>query len=297
MTKQMTLLAAILVTTAALLTPAQADWNPGDPYKMHYPQLPDMSPTGLDVLATYGGFWFDPAQGGYQVLGNKILADDFLCTESGPITDIHIWGSWLYNAPDPNGYFHLSIHSDIPDPDGTGPLYSMPGNVLWSKDLSLWQERVYGTANEQFYDPNTGRILGPDNVVFQYNFLIDPIEAYQQQAGTIYWLDVQFVPNTPTITTTNLFGWKTSLNHFNDDAVFGDNLDPGGDPLLTGWMELVYPPGHPLQGQSMDMAFVITTPEPSPALLAGLAGGLLLILRRWRKRQESAKGGSSRSRL
>jgi len=242
--------------------------------------LPDMSPTGLDVLATYGGFYFNGA--GFEQLGNKILADDFLCTESGPITDIHIWGSWLFDAPDPNGYFHLSIHSDIPDTDGTGPLYSMPGNVLWSRDLIPTHERIYGSAIEQFYDPNTTNLLGPDNVVFQYNFLIDPIDAFVQTNGDIYWLDVQYVPNAPS--TTNLFGWKTSLDHFQDDAVFGDNLIPGGDPLLQGWTELVYPPGHPLEGQSMDMAFVITTPEPNPALLAVLAGGLLLFFTRRRKR-------------
>ena len=260
---------------------AKADWNPGDPYKMHWPQLPDMDPTGLDVLATYGGYWFNPAGGFYEQLGNKILADDFVCTETGPITGIHIWGSWLNNAPNPNGYFHLSIHSDIPDPDGTGPLYSMPGDVVWERNVPLWEERIYGTANEQFYDPNTTNILGPDNLVFQYNFLIDPADAHVQTAGSTNWLDVQFVPFAPN--TTNLFGWKTSRDHFNDDAVFGDNLFPGGVPP-AGWNELIYPPGHMMEGQSMDLAFVISVPEPSPALLAGLAAGLYWVLI-WRRKR------------
>ena len=248
---------------------AKADWNPGDPYKMHFPQLPDLSPNGLDVLATFGGYYFDPSQGGYIQLGNKILADDFLCIESGPINDIHIWGSWLYDARDPNAKFHLSIHKDIPAGSG-GLNYSRPGELLWAMDLMPARQRMYATAPEQFYDPNTRRILGPDTQVWQYNFLIDPSLAFRQQVGTIYWLDVQYIPSAPF--TTNLFGWKTSIEHWQDDAVFGDNLQPGGPP--TFWEELMYP-----TGQSRDMAFVIT-PEPSVFALVSLGAAALVIFRR-----------------
>jgi hypothetical protein len=255
---------------------AKADWNPGDPYKMHYPQLPDLSPTGLDVLATYGGYYFNTASGAYIQLGNKILADDFLCTQSGPITDIHIWGSWLYDAHDPNAVFQLSIHSDIPA-GSAGVPYSQPGPKLWSLNLAPSQERIYAAAPEHFYDPNTSAILGPDNQVWQYNFIIPPAVAFPQQQGTIYWLDVQYIPTAAF--TTNLFGWKTSLNHWNDDAVFGDNLTPGADPPF--WRELIYPSGFPQQG-SMDLAFVITIPEPSTYALVGLGAAVLMILRRRR---------------
>ena len=58
-----------------LAPPALADWDPGDDYKMHYPQMPD--PEGWDVC-----------------LVCQWLADDFGCTETGPITDIHFWISW-----------------------------------------------------------------------------------------------------------------------------------------------------------------------------------------------------------
>ena len=50
---------------------ALADWNPGDPYK--WLQMPDVTSNGVDVS-----------------VGAVGLADDFLCTSSGPITDIHI---------------------------------------------------------------------------------------------------------------------------------------------------------------------------------------------------------------
>src|SRR5208283_5119845 len=34
--------------------------------------------------------------------GPWLLADDFVCTNSGPVSDIHIWGSWLNNLVDSN---------------------------------------------------------------------------------------------------------------------------------------------------------------------------------------------------
>ena len=61
-----------------------ADWNPGDGHKMHFPQLPDEA--GWDVYATAG-----LSDYGYPDI---CLADDWMCNESGPVTDIHFWGSW-----------------------------------------------------------------------------------------------------------------------------------------------------------------------------------------------------------
>ncbi|MBN1766812.1 MAG: hypothetical protein JW860_16280 [Sedimentisphaerales bacterium] len=48
-----------------------------------------------------------------------------------------------------------------------------------------------------------------------------------------------------------ILGWKTSLDHWNDDAVWNDGM-------VLDWYELRYPPGHPYMGQSIDLAFVIT---------------------------------------
>jgi len=50
---------------------AQADWDPCDPNKMHFPQLPDED--GFDVC-----------------LHEQYLADDFVCGETGTIDEIHI---------------------------------------------------------------------------------------------------------------------------------------------------------------------------------------------------------------
>ena len=62
---------------------AKADWVPADGHKMHSPQLPD--PNGWDVSATVDG----------QMVPPLVLADDWQCSETGYIKDIHFWGSWL----------------------------------------------------------------------------------------------------------------------------------------------------------------------------------------------------------
>jgi hypothetical protein len=261
---RLAVLAVVALGLIGFATPAKADWNPGDPYKMHYPQLPDLTDLGMDVLATLNPtnppFW-------------KLLADDFQCTATGPITDIHIWGSWLGDHVGQNTTFKLSIHLD----DRSGP-YSKPGPQVWSAIFTpgMYAAMPYGppVVGEHFFDPNLNAVIGHDSQVWQYNFM-NIAAPFVQQQGAIYWLDVQAVDPDPLA----LFGWKTTnpvqTPHFEDDAVFGDTLGFNGPLLPSGWRELVYPAGHPFQGQSIDLAFVIV-PEPGTATLLGL--GLLALL-------------------
>ncbi len=225
---------------------ARADWDPEQPRK--WVQFPDLSTMGIDVNASMG------ATGEAY-----ILADDFKCIETGLITGIHIWGSWWHDitpADNPrNVTFTLSIHADIPEEQSpTG--FSMPGEVLWYRTFQpseftyrVWEQGI----NEGWMDPPEGYEFPGDHVCFQYNFFIDPSQAFLQ-TGTpdnpvIYWLDVQAVPGDQEAR----FGWKTSLDHWNDDAVWGQ----GQEPYSGSWYELIYPPGHEMQGQSIDLSFVI----------------------------------------
>ena len=76
---------ALLSVLAPAVT-AQADWpNPNSQTK--YQQQPDRTAGGYNVLAAR-----PPA-----ALGDRpiMVADDFPCNTTGPITDIHIWASWL----------------------------------------------------------------------------------------------------------------------------------------------------------------------------------------------------------
>jgi hypothetical protein len=118
----------MLVCTLILLVgigpAALGDWDEGGPHKMHYPQLPDLDLTGMDVLT--GPRLPDIAQGDFY---EKFLADDWQCSRSGLVTDIHIWGSYNEDIRlilDP--YFNLVIYENIP----ADPCYpfSRPGQVL-----------------------------------------------------------------------------------------------------------------------------------------------------------------------
>lgn len=278
---------------------AFADWDFGQPAK--WVQMPDLAPTGIDVNAYLD---VEDAGGNPQII---ILADDFECTSTGPISDIHIWGSWKHDVlplrfdptdpaffvPDPGQVqFRLSIHEDIPaliDPD-TGEVleHSRPGPLLWDMmfDPGQFTAREWATdLQEGWLDPLSGNYepFG-DTICYQYNFLIDEAAAYLQQ-GTpdepvVYWLDVWANPqNQGTPPEEPIFGWKTSRDHWNDDAVYGPT-DPLNFPTPLYWQEMLYPIGHPNELTSMDMAFVIT---PEPATLSVLALGAIAALLRRRR--------------
>lgn len=233
-----------LCVAAAVLVPlastAMADWNPGDPHKMHFPQLPD--PNGWDVHAT----------------APRVVADDWMCSETGPVSDIHFWGSWQEDEVADIANIHISIHADNPDPP-----YSRPGALLWERDFvpGQWTERLYGMGDQGWFDPKIPAYNKPDHEkFFQYNIVEIP-DPFVQQQGTIYWLDISVtVASAGDVIRT--WGWKTTQNHWNDDGVWGEYPSPE-------WGEL----RDPITQQSLDLAFVIT---PEPAALLMLALGLVL---------------------
>lgn len=243
----------------------RADWNPGDPYKMHYPQLPE--PNGIDIKASYP----------------KILADDWRCTETGPVSDIHIWGSWFNDQKYPGAFIHVSIHSDVPA-NPSNP-YSQPGELLWSRDFAPGEylQRIYGPPNPQtWWDPKLPYDPIPNHVnTWQYN-MVDIPQPFIQNVGQIYWLDISFfggydaTGNIIPLPPDFMFGWKTSASpHFMDDAVWMHLEDPP-PPMWHPLDDPRVPPGTP--PVSLDLAFVIT-PEPS-ALVLLCAGSLILLRRR-----------------
>jgi hypothetical protein len=242
--------AGVFLITLLLSLPALADWDPTMPSK--WVQFPDETDYGIDVNASY----------------EFILADDFECTQTGPIRDIHLWTSWRYDYL-PYGHpdsvrFVLSIHEDIPDTSSpTG--YSMPGQVLWYRLFrpGEFRSRIWNdTVVEGWMDPPDDYTYPGDNIIWQYNFFIPDGEEFWQ-SGTpdnpiVYWLDVKAVP----FDSEAFLGWKTSRDHWNDAAVWGQ----GSEPYLGPWYELKYPPGHEWYGQRIDLAFVITGEEPVDSL-------------------------------
>jgi len=218
-----------------------------DRYVYKWIQHPDLSPMGIDVNASR------------NLDLSFILADDFLCTQRGALTDIHIWGSWvddIFPADGPDDLsFTLSIHKDIPanqNPDG----YSKPGPVLWMHTFRRGEfhaEEFAAQIEEGWMDPPAGYFFPADWTCMLYKFHVNPHEAFHQQGTTedpiVYWLDVQAHINEEG----PRFGWKTSVENWNDAAVWGMGLDP----FPEFWNELIYPPNHEMAGQSIDLAFAL----------------------------------------
>jgi len=161
-------------------------------------------------------------------------------------------------------------------------MHSHPGQLLWSQsfDPHTYQVREAFQGPEDWYDPNRGAFDNDNHqIAYQYNFLIDPARAFEQEgapgAPVIYWLSVGV--EVFDIEQIAEFGWKTSMQHWNDDAVWRDEI---GSTAPSPWNELRYPDLHEFQGESIDLAFVIT---PEPATMMLLAAGSLCLLRKRRK--------------
>ena len=254
---QKRLITATVVAFAMLVAaPASADWDVNDPHKMHFPQLPD--PDGWDVDVTV-----------------PMLADDFQCSQTGLITDVHFWTSWVGDRipPDPEGLqgittIFLGIFDNVPDPNPSDPnTYSMPGPGLWAYDaMRDFTVRPAGASPQGWYEPAFGQYQPDDHVqYFQYNIIIPEDEAFEQQDGNIYWLGIRVMVSPEFIMDDYRIGWKTSKDHWEDDAVWSD--------FGQTWSEL----RDPITGESLDMAFVIT---PEPGSLGLLALGAFALLRR-----------------
>lgn len=223
------------------------EWTLGmlGPYKMHWPQLPD-------VLS-------DVREGLTVSLGQVALADDFKCTETGPVREVHFWGSFL-NGVSPRGgsdslTFELSIYADVP---ATEDHWSRPGKRMWSRTFSPGQytakPSMRGCCN--WYDPESGNLNQDHQAdLVQYDFCIED-EPFVQEEGTIYWLAVKDVSGNFRPYT---LGWRTTEPQYrwNDHAVY-----LADEP--AGWIEMNYPKGIRHEGEALDLSFVIGNGENSP---------------------------------
>ena len=110
--------------------------------------------------------------GGMDVKDSRnsiVLADDFFCDTPGPITDIHIWGSWLSDYHGTITNFWLGIYDDVPAGTNStgGPTPSHPGtNLLWSQSFPPGPPEGFGRAplfhgSETFYNPTNQTYHGP----------------------------------------------------------------------------------------------------------------------------------------
>jgi hypothetical protein len=224
--------AVVVLIGGYMATPVVAHWDPGECYKMHYPQLPidlvDPGSNGIDVAFEFGR-----------------LADDWQCTESGEVTDIHFWISWENSMVGAIDGFTVAIWSDNPvGPDG----YSIPDSLLWSRDFAPGDFVVRDMDDhvQDWFNPWTGEYSSADHFVWQQINIIDIEAPFYQEEGDIYWLEID-------MWGAQFCGWKVSgSEHFRDDAVYRD---------FPRFKEL----RDPNTLESLDLAFVITQMGPSAA--------------------------------
>ncbi|MGB3087172.1 MAG: PEP-CTERM sorting domain-containing protein [Phycisphaerae bacterium] len=253
--KHTTTLAAVALALALLAPVAWADWDETMGHKMHFPQYPD--PNGWDVNIS-----------GYTV------ADDWQCSATGAVRDIHFWGSWAGDFVGNIMNLHVSIHGNVAEgPHG----WSEPGDLLWARDFgpAEFSIALVGTGDQGWYNPGDAAGIRPDHVNYYQVNIVDIPDPFDQKKDTIYWLDLMVTVDAYD------FGWKTSLDHWNDDAVYLGLLVNTGlnmNSVAEGWIELL----DPITGESLDMAFVIT---PEPATLAFLGLGVAAMLARRHRRK------------
>jgi hypothetical protein len=200
----------------------------------------------------------------------RTLADDFRCTSFDLITDVHLWCSWLGDIKGNITNIHLAIYSDDPigaggsDPSNT---YSKPDLLRWETDFGPGEfaEQLHATIQpgQFWWDPEEAVLTSEaDNQIWRIDLYIDRTKAFFQEGTAevpaVYWLAVQVEVDAGS----GEFGWKTRRwpHHYNDNAVRAVGT---AQPL--SWKEMIYPNGHPYEGQPLDMAFIITTEDYCPA--------------------------------
>jgi len=190
-----------------------ADWSQGDDYKMHSPQLPNKN--GLDIC-----------------LVHQALADDFQCSESGLIKDIHFWVSWRGDNEDfRNVTWNIALCANS---------LGKPGTVLWQLNPSRAKiiYRLYGSGDQGWYCPSTGLNIPDDHTnIYQVNItgISDP---FYQTKDQLYWLAIQADMGTSKAEV----GWKTSTSSYFGKAVY--------QTMTGGWA--------PIGTKDDNLAFVIT---------------------------------------
>ncbi|MDM8517966.1 hypothetical protein QUF76_17350 [Desulfobacterales bacterium HSG16] len=209
---------------------------------------------------------------------SPILADDWLCKDDRPVTDVHWWGSFIgWTKPHPPpvipSRFHIGIWTDVKAaPDRP----SHPGELIWE---NFCHSYVWNFAG---YDKDPRKEIPEamqNETCFQFNQFLSQDQWFYQKpsadgAGTIYWLSIAAIyDNVDSVRYP--WGWKTRPVVFNDNAVRIRKVS--GVTGIEKWPPALHDYwnyGEPVEGAKKfwDLSFELTTNMAPPIVEQGPPG-------------------------
>jgi len=184
----------------------------------------------------------------------QIVADDWVCTSSMPMKDLHWWGSflgWGEVAPPllPDA-FHIAIWTDVPA--GVDGPFSHPGVVIWQTIANNYTCQFAG------WDIDPRNPLAAPETCYKYEQDFTQDQWFYQDPGqNIYWVSISAIYQTPV---NYVWGWKTRPR--NPDSPAPDDAVAIYDPTAPA-PGMIYGSGSPLwwptPRDSWDTSFTITT--------------------------------------
>ncbi len=232
--------------------------------------------------------------------GFIIAADDWICKDPRPVTDVHWWGSFQgWTQPYPPAivpdYFHISIWTDSPQSlsPTIPPQYSQPLECVWTHkcDNWVWNFAGYDEDPRCMYPDLCGIypwICRPtgigcvrDEACFQFNQLLSEDDWFYQdplEGERVYWLAIAAVyVNIPITQVQYPWGWKTKVHETQDIAVIIDDVT-GAPPINVGskvnsFWPLVLP-HYDQPDQKFDLAFELSTNEKEPGTCYDIPGDI-----------------------
>jgi hypothetical protein len=197
--------------------------------------------------------------------GPWVLADDFVCTNTGYISDIHLWGSWWYDHVGSNSItFWIGLFNDVPAmTNSVGQVIpSHPGSNFWSQCFApgSYTETNWSPAYENFLDPGLPpSLIGSDSQVWYYSFSPTnrPIQWGSPYSPRTYWVGA-FAQQPGVGVANGYFGWKTTTEVQHDISVHSPWMF-GQCPTNTPESAFAWAPTKANTGQPLDLAFEIST--------------------------------------
>lgn len=200
-----------------------------------------------------------------------LLADDWLCLDDRPVTDIHWWGSFPNKDSDVCGWKEPNLPSSSPDGFHFGIWTDSPGHrqdlsEFSHPDTMIWEYTCTDVEYDWEFvgfdrDPNDPSHPVTDSCFKFECDLPEPDYFYQDPNDGVYWLSIAAVYNDPCQVEYE-WGWKTRPHYFNDDAVRITEINGPWPPTLGSQCVASEPLELP-EWCSWDMAFELTTNEES----------------------------------